>query len=215
MAATCSPRQRTKKRWLLHIHHNMLTQRQRKNKKMATTTHSLSNQTKTKSDEQTKKTRTIEMRFMRSPSRDSQHKTLTGQLTEEATQRSTTAAQWGEEQIRSNPWAQLLQQQARKMSTENNDRVHWPCREPDVACAWTTHCSTLPALGGLKVRWCSVNDTDFGSMWKTLQQAHLSNAVRSFNTFHPCHIGPKKAFLLNSSFWLDCIVCTSSPWSLR
>lgn len=121
MAATCSPRQRTKKRWLLHIHHNMLTQRQRKNKKMATTTHSLSNQTKTKSDEQTKKTRTIEMRFMSSPSRHSQRKTLTGQLTEEATQRSTTAAQWGEEQIRSNPWAQLLQQQAKK----NEHRKQW------------------------------------------------------------------------------------------
>ena len=41
---------------------------------------------------------------------------------------------------------------------------------------------------------------------------HCSN---SFNTLHPCPIGPKKVSILNSSSWLASIICTSNPCSLR
>lgn len=51
---------------------------------------------------QTEITKKTEMRSTHSPSQDSQHETLRGQLTEEATEGGTTAAPRGEEQSRSN-----------------------------------------------------------------------------------------------------------------
>jgi hypothetical protein len=74
----------------------------------------------------------------------------------------------------------------------------------DPTCPW-----------GLKVRWCRVNDSDFRSRWETLQRAHLNTAASSFNTLHPHPISPKKASLINSSFWLAGTVCISNPWSPR
>ena len=77
---------------------------------------------------------------------------------------------------------------------------------------------TIPAIEGWRwggLRWPRVNDTDSRSRWETQQQAHLNAAASSFNTLHPCPIGPKKASLLNSSSWLAGIVCASNPWSLR
>jgi hypothetical protein len=66
---------------------------------------------------------------------------------------------------------------------------------------------------GPEVSWCRVHYTDSRSRWETLQQAHLNAAPSSFNTLHPCPIGPKKASFLNSSPWLPGII--SNPWSLR
>ena len=48
-----------------------------------------------------------------------------------------------------------------------------------------------------------------------LREQERNTAASSFNTLHPCPIGPKKASLLNSSSQLAGIVCTSNPWSLR
>jgi hypothetical protein len=53
------------------------------------------------------------------------------------------------------------------------------------------------------------------SRWEMPQQASLKTATSSFSTLHSRPIGPKKASLLNSSFQLSGIVCTSNPWSLR
>ncbi len=74
--------------------------------------------------------------------RDSQHKILRGQLTEEATEVDTTAAPRGEEQIRSN-WEhspcsnrQKMSPQKRRFTSshknEEDEVVYWPYWAPDA-----------------------------------------------------------------------------------
>jgi hypothetical protein len=86
---------------------------------------------------------------------------------------------------------------------------------PDVVCALDYSLAYPTCPWGLEVRWHRVNDTDSRSRWDTPQQAHLNTLISSFNTLHPCPIGPKKSSLLNSSFWLADIVYISNLWSLR
>lgn len=77
------------------------------------------------------------------------------------------------------------------------------CLLLDPTCPW-----------GLEVRWHGVRHR-LQKQVKTAQQACLNAATSSFNTVHPCPIGPKKASLLNSRSQLTGNVCIDNPWPLR